>query len=284
MSDVHIFISWSLPSSQKTARKTHEFFRKLFPTFSFFISSEDIRSGQRWYDVVSERLDACNVGIIVVTQENYLRPWIHYEAGALAKVVSKARVMPLLCGVTNGTIADTPLSAFQAADLSKAGILRIADSIRELTGYAQAEADFNEHFESLWDRYGVALSEVEAIKTEAKPKAPPTKPMVESEVSARLDQLTEIIRSIETRLSPKPISEGDVSKIVANALSSTEPPSDDLVRLYLEALENRMPPKGAAPSNLRLARARWNALAPEGGNPGRTGLLGTVPNPDSETK
>lgn len=275
MSESRIFISWSLPSSQRTAAKAYAFFRKLFPTFSFFYSSENISTGQRWYDVISDRLDDCNIGVIVVTKENYLRPWIHYEAGALAKVVTKARVMPLLCGVSNRLVADTPLSAFQAADLGKAGIRRIADSIREITGYEQDEADFSEHFESLWERYGEALGTVESEEEIVSGPVVEEAPTSENETSSRLDQLTEIVRSIESRLPHRPLSEGDVLKIIAaNALNPPPvrlPLSDDEFYRIIgldHSNENRN-----ALAHARLV-TQPNALSPERDKPARRrGLL-----------
>lgn len=275
MSENHIFISWSLPASQKTAGKVYAFFQKLFPTFGFFISSENISSGQRWYDVISERLDGCNIGIVVVTEENYLRPWIHYESGALAKVVTKARVMPLLCGVSNRVVADTPLSAFQASELSKHGIRRIADSIREMTGYAQNESDFVEHFESLWGRYGEALCEIEPGEEGLPPPQRKAAKNPENETSARLDQLTEIVRSIEARLPTRPLTEADVHKIIVNTIAHTPPPARSAAMMSDEDI---MAALGidTHPQSGRLMTQR-NALAHED-LPIRRGLLAQTEN------
>ncbi|WP_082560197.1 MULTISPECIES: toll/interleukin-1 receptor domain-containing protein [unclassified Brevundimonas] len=278
MTDSHIFISWSLPASQKTAQKVYEFFRRLFPTFGFFISSENISSGQRWYDVISEKLDACNVGIVVVTAENHLRPWIHYEAGALAKVVTKARVMPLLCGVPTRLIADTPLSAFQAADLNKFGIQRIADSIREMTGYGQLDADFSEHFESLWSRYGEALCEVHRPDSESNTPAPEPVSPVDSETNSRLDQLTEIVRSMEARLPHRPLTEADVARIAGNHFSAGIVGQGELATMSVEEVVKALGRDTLSP-RARNALANWdtvsNALAanPTVKNPPRRGLL-----------
>jgi len=221
MSDIQIFVSWSMPASRVTAERAHEFLRKLFPTFKFFISSENISSGQRWFDVVSDKLSKCTIGIIVVTRENITRPWIHYEAGALAKLVEKSRVMPLLCGLGPSAIAETPLSAFQASELSKAGIKRIADSIREHTDYAQSETDFVEHFEMLWARLGADLcavapgaDDVSSKPISAKPKSPS-----QADLSAQISQLTEIVRSMEARLPSKVASEDDLAKMSSSLLS-----------------------------------------------------------------
>jgi len=253
MTDSHIFISWSLPSSQKTAAKVYGFFRKLFPTFGFFISSENISSGQRWYDVISDKLDSCNVGIIVVTNENYLRPWIHYEAGALAKVVSKARVMPLLCGVPTRQIADTPLSAFQAADLTKVGIRRIADSIREMTEYQQLETDFSEHFDSLWVRYGEALCEVEQVDGEPESRPATTSTTVASETDSKLDQLTEIVRSMEARLPHRQLTEADVARIVGGHTSAAIFGQGELATMTVEEAIRALGGEGSSKPRNALA-------------------------------
>ena len=287
MSNSHIFVSWSLPASQKTAVKSYEFFRKLFPTFGFFISSENISSGQRWYDVISDKLDSCNVGIVVVTNENYLRPWIHYEAGALAKVVSKARVMPLLCGVPTSLIADTPLSAFQAADLSKSGIRRIADSIRELTEYQQAEPDFDEQFDSLWARYGEALCVVEPFDgvLETRPARPVS--VTVSETDSKLDQLTEIVRSMEARLPHRALTEADVARIAGNHVSAAVYGQSELATMTVEdarralGVDIDLPPTNAMGSLLRTAPAFASGrhFKPAGK---RGGLLSVPTEPDED--
>jgi hypothetical protein len=252
MTDAQIFISWSLSASRVTAERAYEFLRRLFPTFKFFISSENISSGQRWFDVVSEKLNKCTIGIIVVTEENLSRPWIHYEAGALAKLVEKSRVMPLLCGVSPAAIADTPLSAFQASELSKSGMRRVADSIREHTEYGQSDGDFAEHFDMLWERHGEKLCILppSSIEAGARPNQAKQRGPSQAEIGAQIAHLTEIVKSMEARLPSKVASEDDISKITTSLLPGSSP-SDfsylsnaDLLRIIGEASSLRPTGRG----------------------------------------
>lgn len=273
-----IFISWSLPVSQKIAGNIYTLFRKLFPTFSFFISSENISTGQRWYDVISEKLDACNIGLIVVTEENYLRPWIHYEAGALAKVVDKSRVMPIRCGVKASQISETPLSAFQSAELNKAGLRRVANSIREITDYSQIEADFDELFEGLWEKHGPAVLEFpESTSTDGKEPVPAGD---DAELRTRLDQVMEIVRSMEARLPQRPLTEADVTRIVASQTSGAIVGQGELATMSLaDAMKALGLDEEPSPRNaFAAAPTMTNALAGSMTRP-RHGLLNTPPPP-----
>lgn len=71
-------------------------------------------------------LDGSDVGVVCITRENLQSPWLLFEAGALAKRVGTAKVCTLLVDV--GELSQ-PLSAFQAARLSKDGIFRIVRTI-----------------------------------------------------------------------------------------------------------------------------------------------------------
>lgn len=53
-----------------------------------------------WAAEILTQLDVTNIGIICVTPENMGRPWLSFEAGALAKRIGTARVVPFLFGMT----------------------------------------------------------------------------------------------------------------------------------------------------------------------------------------
>ena len=68
-----------------------------------------------------------------MTPENLREPWIHFEAGALAKkVVETGKVVPCLCcGLEPGHLAGTPLASFQAKTWSKADTQTVVLSMNE---------------------------------------------------------------------------------------------------------------------------------------------------------
>ena len=67
--------------------------------------------------------------MICPTQDNLAKPWIHFEAGALAKRVSeRARVIPYLHGVSPSDLRP-PLSLFQAVKSDFTGTLDLLTSL-----------------------------------------------------------------------------------------------------------------------------------------------------------
>jgi hypothetical protein len=64
------------------------------------MSDKDIEIGGRWNQQVAAQLDAADFGIVVVTAANQHQPWLMFEAGALAKRLDVARVVPLFVDLT----------------------------------------------------------------------------------------------------------------------------------------------------------------------------------------
>ena len=56
----------------------------MFDHIEPWFSDVDIDAGSRGLNVIQERLDASEFGIIVVTPENLNKPWLVFEAGALS--------------------------------------------------------------------------------------------------------------------------------------------------------------------------------------------------------
>jgi hypothetical protein len=57
-------------------------------------------------------LEESNFGIVCLTARNLESRWLNFEAGALSKAVTQARVVPLLYGLTNNDLG-LPLSPHQ---------------------------------------------------------------------------------------------------------------------------------------------------------------------------
>ena len=85
-----------------------------------WMSDEEIGSGARWNDASAQSLKETNFGIVCVTRANQHEPWLIFEAGALAKSVEAARVVPLCIDLSPAEVTG-PLEAFQARELNEAG-------------------------------------------------------------------------------------------------------------------------------------------------------------------
>jgi hypothetical protein len=91
-----IFVSWSDNAAHEMARVLKSWLPEVIQELSLWLSSEDIGKGQRWSAEVARILTEINDGIICVTRENVHRPWLNFEAGALAKNLETGRVRTVL--------------------------------------------------------------------------------------------------------------------------------------------------------------------------------------------
>src|SRR3954465_8603791 len=104
-----VFISWSGERSKIVAAALKKYLKRILHGLEPWYS-EDTEGGSRWSTVIAERLDKTNFGIVVIAPENIDARWLNFEAGALAKSVAYARVVPLLLGFRVKTELPLPLS------------------------------------------------------------------------------------------------------------------------------------------------------------------------------
>ena len=108
-----VFISWSGDPAKEVAEKL----RTWLPTVlagnvQCFVSSQDIRRGERGLDVIAAELQDRDYGIVVLTKDNMSSPWVNFEAGALGKSLGAGKVAPLLLDVTRADV-EGPVAQFQ---------------------------------------------------------------------------------------------------------------------------------------------------------------------------
>lgn len=65
-----------------------------------------------WDRILSSVLEESNFGIVCLTARNLESRWLDFEAGALSKAATQARVVSLLYGLTNNDLG-LPLSPHQ---------------------------------------------------------------------------------------------------------------------------------------------------------------------------
>ena len=91
-----VFISWSGDRSRAIAEELRDWLPTIVQSLEPFISTQDVPVGGRGLNVLASELQDCSFGILCLTQENKQGQWIHFEAGALSKVIEASRVVPLL--------------------------------------------------------------------------------------------------------------------------------------------------------------------------------------------
>lgn len=101
-----VFLSWSGDRSKQVATLLDEWLRCVLQAIRPWISTKDIDRGALWFNEIQDQLQDTTTGIICLTQENKERPWILFEAGALAKGLSNSRVCTLLVDLKPSDIKD----------------------------------------------------------------------------------------------------------------------------------------------------------------------------------
>jgi hypothetical protein len=108
---VKVFISWSGDRSKQVALALREWLPQALQAAQPYMSEKENEAGALWDNILSSALEESNFGIVCLTPSNLESRWLNFEAGALSKAVSQARVVPLLYGLGESDVG-LPLSRF----------------------------------------------------------------------------------------------------------------------------------------------------------------------------
>lgn len=157
-----VFISWSGERSRIVAKSLRTWLSDIIQVLTPWMSSEDIRGGARWGMEVTKRLEKAKFGIICLTRENIEAPWIHFEAGAIAKSLETAAVCPYLLDIKQSDLQG-PLVQFQALAANKSDTLKLVESLNKSLGEdARPDGQLVRLFETLWPKLESVLSAIPA--------------------------------------------------------------------------------------------------------------------------
>lgn len=155
-----VFISWSGERSQELAQALRDWLPLVLHYVEPWLSEADVAAGDRWAQEVAKELEASNFGIICVTPENVTAPWVLFEAGALAKSIQGARVVPLLYGLEFSDISG-PLAQFQAKKMEMTGLGEVVQSINHAaTEEAIPDDRAKQLFSALWPEFEKRLKAI----------------------------------------------------------------------------------------------------------------------------
>jgi len=104
-----IFLSWSGNYANQIAEAFGDWLPQVIQSAETFVSSGDIKAGERWQSRINNALQNIDFGILFITKENKEKPWVMFEAGALAKNLEASRVVPVLCGIQEIDLSGGPL-------------------------------------------------------------------------------------------------------------------------------------------------------------------------------
>jgi hypothetical protein len=152
---MNVFISWSGPSSQQFATALRDWLPDVLQAVKPWVSSEDIDKGTFWNAELSGKLQEVRFGIICVTPDNAVSPWLAFEAGAMSvnKGIGKQHVVPILIGLKKEQVTG-PLSQFQMADCNAKDMLALMRTLNKaLHPDALSEDRLDRSFERGWPSF-----------------------------------------------------------------------------------------------------------------------------------
>jgi hypothetical protein len=155
-----VFLSWSGEKSNATAEALREWLPNVIQAIEPWMSAEDLDKGARWASDLASQLESIQFGVICLTSDCIVSPWILFEAGALSKTLDKAYVCPYLFDISPADLAG-PLIQFNTAKADKDDTRRLVNTINKACGDKSIPHDrVDKTFEVWWPRLGEKLENI----------------------------------------------------------------------------------------------------------------------------
>jgi hypothetical protein len=183
-----VFISWSGGRSRFIAEALRSWLPRVIQSVKPWMSDEDISAGSRWLSEVSNELSEARVGLICVTPENQMNPWLLFEAGALSKTLEQTYVCPILYDLSPSQMSG-PLAQFQANEATFDGIERVLSTLNKALPDNQLPNEaLNEILDVWWPKLSARLQEMPPAP-EGLPQRRPTDEILEEIVANTREQI-----------------------------------------------------------------------------------------------
>lgn len=154
MSKPKIFISWSGKdtASFRVASKLYDIMPLMFQNADFFFS-DHITKGKLAIDKIFSNLAEAKIGIFCVTKNNILKPWLNFEAGAIASAVTNndGLAIPLLINMNTDDFASfsSPISHLEGTVFTDENdLLRMIQDIRRSINSSLSEKQLDNLFDT----------------------------------------------------------------------------------------------------------------------------------------
>jgi hypothetical protein len=191
-----VFLSWSGQRSKEVANLLSDWLCCVIQASRPWISTRDLDRGSLWFGEINDQLKDTTVGIICLTQENKTRPWILFEAGALAKGLSTSRVCTLLVDLEPKDIED-PLAQFNHTFPTRESVLGLVKTLNStLASNGLDNRILEQVFNTYWPQFEKRFADI-LSSTEAQP---PSKPRPKEDVLGEILENTRLLNSRIRRL------------------------------------------------------------------------------------
>lgn len=228
---MQIFISWSGDTSKEIANAIKNWLPKVLQATKPYFTPQDIDKGEKWLENILTKLNVCQVGIICLTPENYDKPWILFEAGALANRTEKTLVCPILFNVNKADIKNPLTTVFQATEFKKGDFKMLVESINRALGESQvSQTVLDDTFEYFFPQLE---KEVQAIFDRHSKNAQTT--AITRGDRELLEEILDITRGLAKRNS-NPLSLSD-KFLTPSAHFATQ---EDQTTYWLQTLKNKL--------------------------------------------
>jgi hypothetical protein len=168
---MRVFVSWSGDRSRAVAQHLHWWLQCVLQSTKPWISTSGIDRGSIWFSEIASQLHEAKVGIIVLTLENREKPWISFEAGALAKGLSTNRVCTFLVDLRPSDVTG-PLAQFNHTLPDSDGVLRLIQTLNVASGESSLDDSvLRSVFATYWHQFETGFQEA-LHNHPGKPAAP----------------------------------------------------------------------------------------------------------------
>jgi hypothetical protein len=205
-----VFISWSGAKSKKVGEILRDWLPAVIQAVTPYFTPDDVAKGAKWSTEISKQLEACRVGILCITPDNFGAPWLLFEAGALSKNLDKSRVCPILFGLEPADVTG-PLVQFQFTQFTKEDFKRLISTINaELEEHKLADSTLQTVFETWWPKLEGQVREQLARPVKSKGDA--------AKRSDRdlLEEVLSLARTTAEESRQPPIQTGAISALMRN--------------------------------------------------------------------
>lgn len=256
---MRVFVSWSGERSRRVGELLDQWLQCVIQAIDPWMSTKDIDRGALWFTEINNQLKETSVGVIVLTQENKEKPWILFEAGALAKGLTSSRVCIVLVDLLPQEVRD-PLAQFNLTMPDKKGIWHLVSTLNSsLQENALKEKVLEQVFDTYWPQFEQKLAEIledtPSVPTEEKSR---TNDDILAELIENTRNMNRRLRDLD--LNPpqekRPIKSELMPKEQLQEIINTLLSEGHDLNTALELLEGR----GIAPSP-RVVRSLMDAIS-----------------------